>query len=106
MRGCVMAGETRFVLNGQEISAACLLQVTQAALFRECCVRRRERAAGIHFLAALRALCEEPSECDEWHGDGKPEAPRAQPMRTREVIHINALGQCLRCAITSQHVST
>jgi len=106
MYGRVVAGETGFFLNVSKISAACLLQVTQTALFRKGRMRRGERTAGIYFLATLRALREEPAERDQRHSDGKPETPRPQPMRACEVIHVNALGEGFGRAVLSQHVST
>ena len=106
MYGRVVAGETGFFLNVSKIPAACLLQVTQAALFRKGRVRRGERPLEYIFWPPCARCVKNHAERDQRHSDGKPEAPRPQPMRAREVIHVDALGEGFGRAVLSQHVST
>jgi hypothetical protein len=78
-----------------------LRNVAESALLREYGVRVRERSAGIDFLAALRALCQEPSERNRGNCHRQPETPAPKRVRVREVLQINALGEFLGCSCSS-----
>ena len=103
MQRCVMTSEASFVSDvGGECSR--LGYVTESALLREYGMRVREWSGRVHFLAALRALRDEPRQCNCGNRDRQPETPSPKRVRAREVLQINALGEFLGCSRASQHL--
>jgi len=64
-----------------------------AALLRENCVRRRQRAAAIDTIVAGQREPSEPDQGEEGNADGQERTQAAKGMRALEIIHVDALGQ-------------
>jgi hypothetical protein len=102
MDGCIVAGEAGLVGNVRgEFSS--FPNVAERALLREDGVSAGELATRIHFLSALRALRNKPSQCNHGNRHGQPETPAPKRVRARKVLQVNALGELLRCPRSSQH---